>query len=286
MTDNWTEKYAPESLEEMVVSDENRGKLNKIMTDLPTTLLYGNAGTGKSSFMKILQKLHRENILKINASDENGVDVIRDKVNSFAVAAPFDLKSTKIVYFEEADKLTEEAQNALKDLIEQVKKKTRFFFVCNDNSKIIDPIKSRCGYKLNLDDPPIEKILEHVWKILDSEHVEVKNTDDVKNIINKYYPDIRNIINTLESHEKDGVLNIDPDILSEIRKDSALKTAEQRREADRLRAQRWREKQKMAGKKQISGTISGDAFEILQNIEGNSYGEKIEKLLLNHAGKK
>ena len=285
MTTDWKIKYEPKTIDEMILSDEKKYKLKKILTDIPNTILYGNAGTGKSCFMKILGQVSGINQpLRINASLENGIEVIRHNVGSYSKAASFDLESKKIVYFEEADKLTGEAQNALKDLIELVQKQTSFFFLCNDLKNIIDPIQSRCSYRLNLEDPPRENIFSHLKNILKLEQVRVKKDTDIYYVIDNYYPDIRKIIGSIQSQVRDGVLIIDSDLKLSGKKKAKFKTAEQRRQADRSRAKKWHEKQKASGKRQISCTISNEAFEILRrmgSMNGKSYGQIIEELLLN-----
>lgn len=290
MPEAWKDKYAPQSLDEMILSKAKRDKLERIMTDLPNTLLYGRPGTGKSTFMRILRQnvFGKHFMMKIDGSLEGGKDTIKLKVNPFAAASVgifFGKIKVKAVYFEEADKLTNDAQNALKELIEMKQEITRFFFVCNDQRNIIEPIKSRCVYRLDLDDPPEDEIFQHISKILDKENVQINDTDDIYTIIHKFYPDIRSIISFTESNVQDGALDIDSSILAGAQKKRALKTAEQRREADRLRAQRWHENQKAAGKKQISCVISNEAHEILKEMEGQSYGQKIEKLLLEYGRK-
>ncbi len=292
MSQSWGDKYSPQKLEDIILSNEKKNLLQRVLNDLPNTILYGHPGTGKSTFMKILRNKVGEFVLKINASNENGIDIIRDKVERFAKTAAFssfvnsDSVNKKIIFFEEADKLTEKAQSGLKDLIDNTKKETRFFFVCNDATRIIEPIKSRCsGYVFNLNDPPKAEIITRLSGILKLENVKFEDNNDIRYVIDKHYPDIRNIIGNLESYVNDkGVLKIPESIKIGIPKKRTYKTAEQYRETTRARVQKWHIKQKAAGKKQVSCTISGKAYRKLLSLKeknGQSQGKIIEELLLS-----
>jgi DNA polymerase III delta prime subunit len=291
MSQSWGDKYVPQKIEDMILSNKKKKLLQKVLTELPNTILYGHPGTGKSTFMKILRNRVGEYVLKINASNENGIEIIRGKVDGFAKAASFSLFSNpdsvnkKIIFFEEADKLTEEAQNALKDLMDITKKETRFFFVCNDATKIIEPIKSRCsGYVFDLNDPPKSEIITRLSEILKSENVKFEDNDEIRYVIDKHYPDIRNIIGNLESYVHNGILKIPESIKIGILKKRTYKTAEQHRETTRARVQKWHIKQKKVGNKQISCTISGEAYRKLLSLKeknGQSQGKIIEELLLS-----
>ena len=212
MNQSWAFKHEPKTLNEMVLSDEKRIMMENIIRDLPNTLIYGKQGTGKSTFTNILATYHEKQYLEINASIDNGIDTIRSTVTKFAQASSFDLVSKKIVHFEEADKLTEGAQKALKCLIDNTQKWNSFFFTCNDISKIIDPIKSRCTYELHLEDTDKKKIYDHVLKILRYENVTIQNNDDLNHVIDYYYPDIRKVLSYMESHSNNNIFKIGTDL--------------------------------------------------------------------------
>lgn len=201
----WIFKYEPETLDEMILKKEKREILGDIIDNLPNTLLAGKPGTGKGTFMNVLQKKTGCTILKINASMENRIDDVREKVNNFAKS--YDPTNKKIVYLNECDFLTASSQGGLRQLIEDTEKITRFFFVCNDETKIVDAIKSRCGYHLDLNDPPAQQILAKCVKILKNEGVKVKDKHALLDLIKKGYPDIRKIIGTMQSNVRDGVLD-------------------------------------------------------------------------------
>jgi DNA polymerase III delta prime subunit len=204
MSKLWVFEHEPKTLSEMIVSEEKRKILSNIINDLPNTLIAGLPGTGKGTFMNILKRTADIDWLKINGSDETGVDMVRDKIKSFAKS--FSSK-TKVVYINESDRLSNNAMSSLLQIQEDVQSITRFFFVCNNPSKIIDPILSRCSYKLNLNDPPAKEIYKFVINILKKEKIKVEDKQFIIDVIKKLYPDIRQIIGTLQSNVNDGVID-------------------------------------------------------------------------------
>lgn len=202
--EEWVFKHEPKTFGEMIVSEEKKIKLQKIIKDLPNTLLAGKPGTGKGTFMNILLKESGCSYLKINASSENSVDDVRGKINNFAKR--YDPNRMKILYLNECDRLSPAGQNALNQLLEDVQKISRFFFVCNNENKITDPIKSRCGYHLDLNDPPAKQIYSRCIDILNREGVKIENKSAIVDMIKKLYPDIRKIIGTLQSNVFDNTI--------------------------------------------------------------------------------
>jgi DNA polymerase III delta prime subunit len=200
----WTFEYEPQSLNEMIVAPDKKPILQKIINELPNTLIAGKPGTGKGTFMNILIKSKDVDVIKINGSDETGVDVMRDKVKSFATAYS---PKIKIVYINEADRLSKSAMDMLLQLLEDVQHITRFFFVCNKPEKMSDPLLSRCVYKIDLNNPPAKEIFAHLTTILKKEKVVVKDKAGIINIIKKQYPDVRQIIGTIQSNVIDGAIN-------------------------------------------------------------------------------
>ena len=204
MQDLWVFKHEPDTIDNMIVSDEKRLMLRKIIDELPTTLIAGNPGTGKGTFMNCLIKETGVDVLKINGSDETGVDVMRDKVKSFATAYS---SRKKIVYINECDRLSPNAIDSILQLQEDVQHLTRFFFICNNPSKISEPLISRCTYQLDPNDPPAKQIFLYVVKMLSKEMVDVPEKSLIVEVIKKLYPDIRQIIGTLQSNVTAGALN-------------------------------------------------------------------------------
>ena len=147
----WTEKYRPSKFEEVFGQDEIIKRVKNLTNslNLPHLLFAGPAGTGKSTLAIIVAKelfkeYWRENYLELNASDARGIDVIRQEVKNFARTKSLGSVPFKIIFLDEADALTKEAQQALRRTIENFTSTCRFILSCNFSSKIIDPIQSRC----------------------------------------------------------------------------------------------------------------------------------------------
>lgn len=167
----WTEKYRPTIFSELVGQDDTIKKVQSLTNSLniPHLLFAGPAGTGKSSLALIIvkelfEKNWRENYLELNASDERGINVIREKVKNFARTKSLGNVPFKIIFLDEADALTPEAQQALRRTMENYSATCRFILSCNYSSKIIDPIQSRCAifrFKL-LEKKEIEKYLRRI----------------------------------------------------------------------------------------------------------------------------
>jgi len=147
--------------------------------------------------------------LYINASDERGIETIRDKVSSFASTMSF--SPLKVVILDEADFLTIQAQASLRNVIETFSRTTRFIMTCNYIERIIDPLQSRCQV-LKIVPPNKKEVAKHLNAILDKEKVKF-DLKALANIINTHYPDIRKMLNTIQLSTKDGELQVDPTIL-------------------------------------------------------------------------
>lgn len=193
----WNERYRPTKIEDFVSDKLFKEKINKFIetNDLPHIMLSGTPGSGKTTLAKLLVANLECDYLMINASDENGIDTIREKVKNFAAAASF--KPLKIIILDEADYLTSAAQSALRNVVETFSKSTRFIFTCNYLERMTDALQSRCTiFQLK---PPSEKEVSlFCYKILNEEKVEY-NADAVDVIVNALYPDIRRIINALQN---------------------------------------------------------------------------------------
>lgn len=207
----WVDKYRPHRLEEIIGHDEVKKTLIESIKkgDLPHLLFYGGSGTGKTSTVLALvmqlygPKMVHNKVLELNASDENGIGVVRDKIISFAnmvVGSPdpkYPSPNFKIVILDEADSMTSEAQTALKKVMETTCNITRFIFICNYENKIISAIKSRCAdfrFKPIPDSLMIEK-LEYIAK---QEQMDI-DIDALKIITKICDGDARRSINTLQN---------------------------------------------------------------------------------------
>jgi len=196
----FTEKYRPKSLKEVIGGDEIRGLYEGIINDpwtLPNILLSTrSAGTGKTSIAKAIIADIGADSLFLNASDDRGINTIREQVKEFAMTQGFTRNIPKVVHLDEADGLTKEAQESLRSIMERYSSNCRFIFTCNNESKIIEPIKSRC-IQISLNKPPKDKIHERLRFIVDQESMNIKD-EEIDDIIEFFYPDIRLMINEIE----------------------------------------------------------------------------------------
>lgn len=204
----WVEKYRPQTLNDIILTNDLRDHFASLTDDIPNILFYGSPGTGKSTLAKIIvNDILKCQYLYINASDENGIDTIRNKVISFAQTRSIDDKK-KVVILEEADGLTGESLRILRNVMEEYSSTTRFVLTANYLNKIIEPIRSRCVlFKLQ---PNLEDCLKRCAFILKEENVKVQPQQKSLLIafINKRYPDLRRIINDLQKFSVTGDLQI------------------------------------------------------------------------------
>ena len=203
----WVEKYRPTDLSTYVGNEHLKEKVKVYLEseDVPHLLLYGKAGTGKTTLAKIITSNIDCDYMYINASDENKVDDVRNKIKTFASSVGF--KSLKVIILDECDYLTPNAQAALRNLMETFSRHCRFILTCNYVERIIDPIQSRCqSYKVV---PPSKKeVAQQMVNILTQENCTFE-LDDIALIVNAGYPDIRRVINSAQRQIIDGKLKID-----------------------------------------------------------------------------
>jgi replication factor C small subunit len=205
------EKYRPTTLEHYVGNENIKEVIQKYLNqnDIQNFIFYGGAGTGKTTLAKLIVKNLDCDFLYLNASDENGIDTIREKVKGFASTASF--KGIKVVILDEADFITIQGQAALRNVIETFSRSTRFILTCNYIERIIDPIQSRCQV-LKIVPPSKLDTAKHTAWVLDQEEISYE-TDDIKSIVNQYYPDLRKMLNTIQSSTINSKLLLDKDVL-------------------------------------------------------------------------
>ena len=203
----WVEKYRPKNLDTYIGNEHLKSKVEVYLEsgDLPHLLLYGKAGTGKTTLAKLLVKNIDCDYLYINASDENNVETVRTKVKNFASTVGF--KDMKVIILDECDYITPNAQAALRNLMETFSKHCRFILTCNYVERIIDPIQSRCQ-SFQIIPPSKSEVAKHLHTILIKENI-MDSIEDIKELVDTGYPDIRRIINSAQRNVVNGKLKLD-----------------------------------------------------------------------------
>jgi len=213
----WTEKYRPTTTDELAANQEIKNFLVEVIhkQDIPNILLYGRPGTGKNSIVNVILNNIKCSKLVINASEERGIDTIRDKVLAFATSAAWG-NTLKIVVLNEADGLNYTAQDSLRELMETSSKYCRFIFTCNSVNRINDAIRSRCAeFEIHIE--PIDAA-KRLVEILDNE--EVSYTEDyILGVVKKFGSDLRKIIN-----ESQKLYSIHKKLDAQVLKDTILES--------------------------------------------------------------
>jgi DNA polymerase III delta prime subunit len=217
MSDLWVEKYRPLKVDDCILSDEMKDTFKNFIKnkEIPNLMLTGSAGIGKTTIAKAICSEIGADYVMINASDERGIDTIRNKVKQFASTVSL-TNQTKVIILDESDSMTPDAQKAIRGVFEEFYKNCRFILTCNFKNKLIEPIHSRCSvidFTISKKNKPIlaMKLLERVEYILSMENVEYSK-DVVVQLIMKYFPDFRRLLNELQRYSVSG--SIDSNILA------------------------------------------------------------------------
>ena len=260
----WVEKYRPSNLDTYIGNDQLKSKVEIYLEsgDLPHLLLFGKAGTGKTTLAKLLVNNIDCDYLYINASDENNVETVRSKVKNFASTMGF--KDYKVIILDECDYITPNAQAALRNLMETFSKHCRFILTCNFVERIIDPIQSRCQ-TFQVIPPNKNDVAKHLHTILTQESVDY-DREDLAILVNSGYPDIRRVINGAQRQSVDGKLVIDKQSI--VENDYKLKLLEILEKQDRKNA--FKNIRQLMADSQVKDYA--DLFRLLYD-EVDSYGK-------------
>jgi len=267
------EKYRPSNLDNYIGNEHLKSKVEHYLKtgDLPHLLLFGKAGTGKTTLAKILVNNIECDYLYINASDENNVDTVRNKVKQFASTVGF--KDMKVIILDECDYITPNAQAALRNLMETFSKHCRFILTCNFVERIIDPIQSRCQ-SFQIIPPSRKEVAKHLHSILLNENV-MSKPEDIKVLVETGYPDIRRIINSAQRNIMNGQIKLD--VSSIIQNDYKLKLLKILETQDKKTA--FKEIRQLLADNKV--TDFADLFRLLYDeVDGYGKGHVAECILI------
>ena len=214
-TGMWVEKYRPKKLSEIVNQKEIVGSLNALISnpgDMPHLLFSGSAGVGKTTTAmcianQVLGEYVKEYTLELNASDERGIGMVREKVKKFSRFAGMSDAPFKLIILDEADEMTNDAQTALRRIIEDTAKYCRFILIANNISKIIEPIQSRCA-SFKFTTIPEEDMIERLTEICKKEKIK-SDKKGLKSVYEYSEGDLRHAINLLQATASIGEITED-----------------------------------------------------------------------------
>jgi DNA polymerase III delta prime subunit len=255
----WVQKYRPRKISDCILPKEIKKIFNDFVSsgEIPNFLLAGTAGTGKTTIAYALCEEIKADVLYINASLENGIDILRYKISQFASTVSFG-EGIKVVILDEADHLNANStQPALRGFIEEFSSNCRFIFTCNTPSRIIEPLHSRCcvvTFKIPKEESQKlqVQIFKRINEILENEGVEYDKAV-VAELIQKHFPDFRRTINELQRYSVSG--KIDEGIFANLSEDSYDKLNSYLKEKKFTDMRNW-----------VSQNISGNGLDIIDRL--------------------
>jgi replication factor C subunit 3/5 len=221
----WVEKYRPDNFDKIILSDENKNFLNQILKKdiFPNLILYGPPGTGKTTtIINIIRKYQEINnqkdnslVMHLNASDDRGIDIIRNSIYSFVNSKNLFTKGLKFVILDEVDYMTKTAQLALKYLIQMNVSNVRYCLICNYISKIDQSLLTEL-ILIRFNELPQDIIVEFLKVIIKNENL-LLTIEDIKNVQQFYKSDIRSMINYIQNNSNNKkIKTISNDMLEKI----------------------------------------------------------------------
>lgn len=211
----WVEKYRPAKFDDIVLDEYNKEIFKNMLNNnyIPNLLLYGPPGSGKTTTIINLINKYQENnkevnkslIIHLNASDERGIDIIRNQINNFVNSNCLFIKGLRFVILDEVDYMTKNAQQALKYLLEDNKNNIRFCLICNYISKIDSALQS-LFIRIKFNELPKKEVIEMLNNIKNNEKLNYKYTT-LENLYNYYKSDVRSMINHLQSKKNDKIMD-------------------------------------------------------------------------------
>jgi len=239
----WCEAYRPQTIDDCILPESIKTMFKNFVEkgEISTLLLHGGAGSGKTTSAKALCKELGADVLFINASLENGIDILRNKISQFASSVSL-TGSKKVVILDEADYTNPQSfQPALRGFVEEFSSNCRFILTCNFKHRLIEPIHSRCScidFTIPVNEKPklANDMFNRVCSILENENVDYNKTVVAK-LINKHFPDFRRTINELQRYSTSG--KIDSGILVDISKESVKELIKFLKEKDFKEVRKW-----------------------------------------------
>ena len=288
MKEIWVEKYRPKTLDEIVGQDEivERLKAYRDSKNLPHLLFAGPAGTGKTtSAMALSRDLFgedwRQNYYELNASDERGIDTVRTKIKEIARLAPLGGTDFKLIFLDEADNLTADAQAALRRTMETYSKTSRFILSANYSSRIIEPIQSRCAvFRFRPLKP--EAIKEYLQRIAKAEKLKITE-DGMEALVYVSEGDMRRAVNSLQVAASLGS-TIDAEALYKVA--STLRPEEVKKIIERALAGEFLKAREVLDKLLIEYGVSGEDVirQLHRSVFDLNVPDEIKVRLLDRVG--
>jgi DNA polymerase III delta prime subunit len=263
----WVEKYRPQTIDECILPESLKETFKNFVAggELPMFLFSGGAGVGKTTIAKALCREVGAEYMFINGSEENGIEILRTKIKSFASSVSLE-SSTKVVILDEADNLTTANQAALRSFIEEFSNNCRFIFTCNFKHKIIEPLWSRCSV-IEFKIPSAEKpkvaaaFYRRVMDILSQEGVADVDSKAVAKLVETYFPDFRRVLNELQRYSVNG--RIDTGILINLSEDSFKELIGYLKDKDFANTRKWIAKNSDIDTSQLFKTLYDNAVDFM-----------------------